>query len=232
MRAKALAVAAVWVIAGCGDSDPPATTAVQTTTRTTPTTTQKADAPIGKLSADEYRDIHGATARFAKAEGAGPAKALRGLRSGCARFRTQTVLVQRMDDVCDQLVRTARAIRGLETHKRECTIALNAGDVSCFSNVFRSIGRAARVAAVRQSAMNREVRRRKLPRACAKAIGASEKDVIDANAIAHDAISAANAAERRDGDAFTRATARLDQDFNSDDGSSSREDLKHLKTCR
>jgi hypothetical protein len=62
--------------------------------------------------------------------------------------------------------------------------------------------------------------------------GASEKDVIDANAIAHDAISAANAAERRDGDAFTRATARLDQDFNSDDGSSSREDLKHLKTCR
>lgn len=219
--------------AGCGSSDSKSPSPQTTTQASTTTATQKAEAPLGKLSAAEYREIHDAVTELAKVERSkSPARAVREVNAACDHLATETVLVQRIDSVCEQTVRAVRALRALETHKHECSQALNAGDVSCYSNLFRTIGRAARVYGVRGLALNAEVRHRRFAGACAKALGISRKDLANADATTHHAISAANAAERRDGDAFTRATARLQEDLQADDGGSPREDLRHLKSCR
>ena len=235
MRRLLLLAVTTLVIAGCGSKD----SATMTTGASTPTTTtttappKKAEEPKGKLSAAEYKAARAAIKRTAKfKKGESVKRALRIIDAACGELTVQTELVQRLKSACVQQRRAVVAIGRLKTQKRECTVALNAGDVSCWSYVFRSIGRAARVSIVRERAINAEIRRRGLRGKCAEELRSSEKDLGNADAVVHDAISAANAAERRDGDAFLRATQRLQQDFDSgNDDTTPNEELRKLKTC-
>lgn len=233
MRHVGLLAVGVLVLSACGTKDSPTSSTTAATTTATTATPPKITEPQGKLSPDEYKAIHAAYVRLAKLKGVDSMKqAVRITDSGCRPLTVPTGLVSRLRGACVQARRTFSAIHGLEVHKRECTQALNAGDVSCYSNLFRTIGRAARVATVREHAVNTEIRRRGLKGACADTLSTSRKELAADAAITHDAISAANAAERRDGAAFLRATSRLEADFKSDTGNETvRESMRKLKTC-
>jgi hypothetical protein len=234
VRRVSILVLAALTLGACGSSDSrTSTTAATGSTSSTSTKAPKVAEPSGKLSPSEYRAVRAVVMRTAKLEHVKSlAHAVRVTKAACRVLSVQTELVIRMKSACVQSGRTLAAIHGLELHKGECTRALNAGDVSCYSNLFRTIGRAARVSVVRERAMNSEIRHRRLHGRCAKPLVSTDADLKNAGAIAHDAISAANAAERRDGEGFTRATNRLQQDIEADTGGgSAKQALRKLKAC-
>jgi hypothetical protein len=230
-------VVAVLVLAACGSSGSDATT---TTGHVTQSATSSAPAPAkepeptGHLSPGEYKSVHAATMHLQGLEKTkNLQQAVRITRESCALLTTQTALVEHMKSICAQSVRLLAAVRGIKLHKGECNRALKAGDVSCWSNVFRLIGRAARVGGVRESALRAVVGKRKLAPVCAKEIAGGEKDLANTRAITHDALSAAHAAEARDQLAFIRATHRLDADFKRDGShETARQTLRRVATCR
>jgi hypothetical protein len=232
MQRISLVALSALALASCGSSDSSSTTPAVTTTSTT-TQAPKLTAPAAKLSRAEYKSVRTALNRLARLEHVKSlGQAVRLTKAGCRRLSVQTTLVVRIRSACVQAARTFGAIHALDVHKRECTQALNAGDVSCYSNLFRSIGRAARVSGVRERAMNSEIRRRKLHGNCAKALVSDARGLKITDAMTHDAISAANAAERRDGEAFTRAGRRLQQDLEADTGGAgAKESMRKLRAC-
>jgi hypothetical protein len=222
-------------LAACGSSSSTPSTGLSTpSTTATTTATPTEPEPTGHLSPAEYKAVHAGVVEIQRLEKVKKGDIKRGIRitkRACARFSVQTPLVQRLKSACAQAARLFVAVGGLQTHKRECTQALTAGDVSCYSNLFRAIGRSARVAGIREQAVNQEARKRKLRAACAKEIGGDKQDLADARAVTHDALSAAHAAEARDQAAFVRATNRLDVDFKKDD-ETPQQTLRRIATCR
>lgn len=235
MDALKLAVmaAAAAVLAGCGGSGDskqtaPASPATQATTTDTPT----AEAPTGRLSRAEYREVRAVYVALADLEGSTNLRsALRKGRPSCARLNTRTELIELFRATCAQAFRFFATIQELDASQRECAEAARAGDTSCFAQLFRSIARSARVAGVRERAFNRELRRRKIGGPCAKEIGASRTDLARRDAITRDAFAAARALEARDQARFQAAATRLQATLRFTSESGPEETLRNLQTC-
>jgi hypothetical protein len=213
MRA-ALVGAALITLAGCGSSDKTATTTAATATATK--TVAGPAEPSGKLSPQEYAQAKAALGQLAKIERThNLSRAVVMSLPACRRLRVKTALLTALRANCVQVFRAVHAVAELERQTPTCTRDARAGDISCFSNLFRSIGRSTRASVVRSAQMNRELRRRRIRGACARALGSTSAQQANTRAITHDALSAAHALEARDDAAFRRAATRLDSDFTS-----------------
>jgi hypothetical protein len=233
-----MAIALVCGLAACGGSDDPAPTqtAQATTTATTSTSTSTSTnaEPKRKLSRPEYDSIRSAYRLLLPLEKSNDiGKAIRAGRKACVRITTQTALLAAIHAECMQTLRFLGKGRQLVTRKAECTRAANAGDISCFAELFRGLGRSARVDTVRSAQLNAALRRRRIGGACARAIGSSKKELAAGRAVVHDALGAAHALEARRLEAFQRATARLQGELNQTNSAKSvAKGLRQLEACR
>ena len=240
MRNVIVLVAVTAGLTSCGSSSSKQATTSNgpaSTTASATTTAPQAAQPVGKLSASEYGQIHGAMLELAKLDKLHGDKALRKTlkigRPACSKTGTETDLLAQFHSTCVQSFRFVSAAQRLFTHKAECTQAAQAGDISCWSDLFRSLGRSARVTVIRQQGLNGALRKRGIKGRCANAIGSTNKDIRSGHAVVHDSLSAAHALEARDKAAFLRATHRLDHDLNSGDGNNSADKaLRDVATCR
>lgn len=225
---------AVLALASCGSSES-AKTASGTQTSTTPTEAPKPAEPTRKLSPEEYDDVHASFEMLkplTKAQD-DPKRMIAIVRPACSRLRIGTGLVVAMRAQCVQAVRLLGAVRRLERETPLCTRHAQAGDVSCFANAFRLIGRSARVEMVREAAMDRELRRRHIRGACARSIGTSARDRETSASLTHDSLAAARALEARDEAGFQRAAARLTEHLDTPvDADVVEKALRDLKACR
>jgi hypothetical protein len=228
---SALIVAAA--LASCGGSDEkPATTAATSVATTTKAPTPPA--PNGRLSAAEYETTREVVVRVGKLERSTTKVSTRALQSACRAFasgpRTELMVVNRSG--CVQLVRLLEAVRQFGTRKQECEQAAQAGDVSCYAQLYRALAGTARVLAVRGEQANAVVRTRRLAGACARVVGTSGQDLDGFRAIARHARGAALALEAKDEPRLRRAQAAIARDFQSRDDESTAQILRWLRTCR
>lgn len=233
MHRISLAVAAALVLGACGSSDEPAmiSTAPTTTAAAAP---KPANAePKGKLSRPEYRSIHAAYKLLAPVENAKDlGKILRVGKRACVRLTTQTELLAAVHADCVQTMRFLGRAQLLVTRKAECMQAAQVGDQSCWADLFRGLGRSARVGTVRSAAVNGVLRKRGIRGQCADAIGTKKTELAAVRRVVHDALGAAHALEAKDQAAFLRATNQLQVDLNAADaGSSAEKTLRQLTTC-
>lgn len=174
-------VAAALVIgaAGCAGSSDPQAPLTQTQPSTDTTAAKPANAePKGKLSRSEYRSIRAAFRLLAPLDKSDEVpKTLRVGNRACTKVTTQTDLLAAIHADCVQTMRFVRKAADVLTFKRECDEAAQAGDVSCWANLFRSIGRRARVAAVRSARTNAVLRKRSIRGRCAQALRTEEKQI-------------------------------------------------------
>jgi len=233
-RAWAAAVLAAVAVAGCGSSGSKQSSSAATPTATTQTAaTPKADGPRGKLSPAEYAQIHAAALQLTKLTKAPDlARAIKAAAPACDKVTAQTALAQSFHVTCVQAFKVFTRLSEVKTRKAECDRAAQAGDVSCYSNIFRAIGRAANVSRARERALNAELARRGIKGRCRDELGSSRKDLAAESAIGRDAIAAAHAAEARNGGRFQAAVNRLDADFGGLEGESPQDSLRKLKSCR
>lgn len=215
----------------CGSKDSPQLVV----TTTTPTTAApKADEPKGKLSADEYRSLREAYEVLAPLDSVKLSrKALRSANRACSKMATHTELVSTVRADCMQTMRFYGKALAMATRESECTRAAQAGDMSCFADVFRSFGRSVRVAAVRAAATNNVLRKRAIGGDCARAIGTDVKELAAARDANRAGIAAAHAIEAKNKEALQRARDRLGAALDRMDSAdqSSRAALRQLKSC-
>src|SRR4051812_28709335 len=229
---RAAAVAAFVVgLAGCDGSDPQATAPTRTSaTRTTATEPTNAE-PKGRLSPPEYRSIRAAYTRLASLENTHDVgKTLRVRTRACAKVTTQTGVLAALHADCFQTMRFYGKAAQLTTRKAECTRAAQAGDISCFAELFRSLGRSARLAAVRGAQTNAALRERRIRGQCARAIGTKKTSLAATRAVVRDGIGAAHALEARNEDSFRRAFSSLQVHLERTDGGGwARKALRQLR---
>lgn len=225
-------------LCACGSSNKQATTSngLSSTTASTTATTSQPAPPKGKLTSAEYKAMVAATKRLDPLHNPkNLRRAIHKARPACAELTVPTELIRAEHAACGQVFRVLTALEALESRNAECTQAARAGDISCFSDLFRTIGRSSRVANLRDAAVSAATRRRGLKGACAKELATSSSDRRQTAAITHDALSAAHALEARDQAAFQRASARLKTDLQtigSGGGSESpKQSLRRLATC-
>jgi hypothetical protein len=221
-------------MAGCGSSDPQPAATVQTQATTTTTTAKPANAePEGKLSAPEYRSTRGAYRILQRLEDSNDLnKLVRAGNRACTKITTQTELLAAVHADCVHSIRFLDRARQMVARKAECTRAAEAGDISCFAELFRSLGRSARVESVHAVRVNTVLRKRGIHGRCAAAIGTSNRQLRSARAVVHDALGAAHALEARNQATFMRATSRLKADLDgTDDGASAAKTMRQLRSC-
>src|SRR5262249_7083249 len=148
-------------LVGCGSSASPD----QPTNTTTPTATAPHEIipePTGKLSPAEYANALAAYKQISKIRGVkNLSRAIKLGAPACDKFATQTALIVTIRSSCIQAFRVFRNIDQLKKQTPVCTRDARAGDISCFSTLFRSIGRSARVSGIRDRAVNVQLRKRK-----------------------------------------------------------------------
>jgi hypothetical protein len=225
-------VVAVAAMAGCGSGD----SKVASTGATSSTTTAqaKADGPQGKLSRDEYRSVAAAYKLLAPLNGSkNPGRTLRVAKRACSKVTTQTELLAAVHAECVQTGRFLEKAVALVRRQAECTRAAQAGDTSCFADLYRSLGRSARVAAVRGAGTNAALRKRGIDGACAKAIGTDPKVLAAARDVHRAGLGAAHALEAKNQGALQRASSRFTAALDRMDRAESpaRVDLRLLKSC-
>jgi hypothetical protein len=221
-------------VAGCGGSDDPKP--ATTTAATTPRSTAKpANAePNGKLSRPEYRSLRAAYGLLAPLDDSKDyGKVLRAGRRACVRVTTQTELLATVHADCVQTMRFYSKAVAMVRRQAECTRAAQAGDTSCFADVFRSLGRSARVAGVRSAATNAALRKRAIRGDCAKAIGTDERELAAARDVHRAGIRAAHALEAKNKSSFENAVSRLTAALDRMDAAdtSARDAHRRLKAC-
>lgn len=228
----ASALIAAAALAACGGSDDkPASTAATSVA----TTTKAPPAPDGRLSAGEYDSMRGLVASVGKLEKLVGTKAgIRGVRSACRDFasapRTELMLANR--SLCAQIARLLEVVGRFQSQQKVCEQAAQAGDVSCFAQLYRSLAGTARVLAVRAEAANGAMQERRLTGACARAVGTPRGDLAAFRAVARDARGAALALEAKDQARLQRALAAITRDFESVSDETTTETLRRLRACR
>jgi hypothetical protein len=233
VRHRCLLVVTVLAFAGCGSKDSDTKTAASAATTSTTTSAKAADEPSGRLSRNEYASIRRAYRILEKLEGQSElGSGVRVVGRACAEVSRATALMDALRSECVATRRFLERARELRARPPGCTRAGQAGDVSCFAELFRNIGRSARVESVHAKRINSELRKRKIRGACADAIGSETKDIANTRQIVHDALGAAHALEARNEDSFRRASARLQVDLGEvDDGSSNAQAFRQLRAC-
>lgn len=231
--ASALIVAAA--LASCGGSaDKPASTAA-TSVATTAKAPPAPAAPDGHLSPAEYDSMRGLVEEIGKLERIKDTKAgLHAVRSACRGFASapRTELMVANQSVCAQLVRLIRVVSRFDTQQKECQQAAQAGDLSCFAQLYRSLAGAARVIAVRAEAANAAGRKRHLASACARAVNTKPGEIDNYRSLTRDSRAAALALEAKDQARLQRALAAIKHDFDYDNGESTAKTLRQLRACK
>lgn len=231
---SALIVAAA--LASCGGSaDKSSTTAAATSVSTTTKAPPPPAAPAGHLSPAEYDSMRRLVSDLGKLDKAkGTAAGVRIARSACRKFAaapsTELMLANR--SLCTQLVRLLVVVSRFSTQKKECQQAAQAGDVSCFSQLYRSLAGTARVIGVRAAAVNPLVRKRRLSATCARAVGTTKKDIDSYKSLTRHARGAALALEAKDQPRLQRALTALGHDFDSTGDQTTAKTLHQLRACR
>jgi hypothetical protein len=205
-------------LASCGGGSSKTTPSSTQSSPTTTATTTAAEAPGGHLSSAEYDSIHAMLLVFRKLDGAKDAAAtVRVVRPACRTLASapRTELMDATRSECAQILRFLTVAGRFVTGKAECTRAAQAGDISCFAVLYRSLAGASRVLAVRGAALNARLRDRKLPAACAREIGDSRRELRAYKTLSRDAHGAALALEARDQARLQRAVAAISGDFNN-----------------
>jgi hypothetical protein len=228
-----LALTAVLTLAACGSSDSASTTSAPATTTTAQAPRPANAEPKGKLSRPEYRSLraaYDALERLEKTKDLG--KVVRVGSRACLKLTTQTELLAAVHADCVQAIRFLGKARQMVTRKAECTRAGQAGDISCFADLFRSLGRSARVEMVRAGAVNSVLHKRRIRGQCAAGIGTNKRELAAVRRVVHDALGAAHALEARNEGAFQRAASNLQVDLDAIDSGSAGNTPRQLKACR
>lgn len=233
----ASALIVVTALASCGGSgDKPATSAASSASTSTTTKAPAAPAaPDGHLAAAEYDSMRGLVEELGKLERIkGTKGGLRAVRSVCRGFASapRTDLMVANQSVCAQLVRLIRVVSRFETQQKECQQAAQAGDLSCFAQLYRSLAGTARVIAVRAEAANAASRKRHLAGACARAVNTKPGEIDNYRSLTRDSHAAALALEAKDQARLQRALAAIKRDFDYDNGESTAKTLRQLRACR
>jgi hypothetical protein len=205
-----------WALASCGGSSKTTPSTSQDTTATTTTTV--AEASVGHLSAAEYKSLRAMLLVFRKADGVKDAAAtIRVLSPACRTLASapHTELIDASRSECAQILRFLMVAGRFVTNKAECTRAAQAGDISCFAVLYRSLAGTSRVLAVRGADLNARLRERKLPAACVREIGDSSRELGAYSTLSRNAHGAALALEARDQARLQRALAAIDGAFNT-----------------
>jgi hypothetical protein len=224
-------------LASCGGSSKTTPSTTQDTTAMT-TTTTAAEAPVGHLSAAEYESIHAMLVVFRKADGVKDAAGtIRVVRPACRTLASapRTELMDASRSECAQILRFLMVAGRFVTGKAECTRAAQAGDISCFALLYRSLAGASRVLGVRGAELNARLRERKLPAACAREIGDTTRELRAYKMLSRDAHGAALALEARDQARLQRALAAIRADFNTAaaaDASAITSPARFARACR
>jgi hypothetical protein len=230
-----LAVVAV-AVAGCGSKDTPkpaATTSAQTSTSATAPKPSNAE-PKGKLSAAEYRSVRAAYKMLVPLDNSkNLRKVVRTGTRACTKVTTQTELLATVHTDCVRIMRFYGKAAALVTRRAECIRAAQAGDTSCWADVFRSVGRSARLAGEQRAMVNKVLRKRAIRGDCAAALGYDRQELAVPRDVLRAGLGAAHALEAKNQGAFERAARNLTDALDRfDSGNSSmRDSFRRLKAC-
>jgi hypothetical protein len=229
----AAAIVAAFAVAGCGSSSGGTTSSTTTTTRPA-APAPPAQGPHGRLTADEYTTfLHVARLSDKSDKEKRLARQLALVKQECAIVSSpQTDLAAAFVRACPSVIRLFAALLALETETPGCRRAANAGDISCFAELFSRFGRAARVVVVRARAVNGTLAGRGLRGACADGLGVgSTKELQTLRSVARSARLASQALLARNQARYTAASEKLDLNAAKLDSSSGGRDVAEVRKC-
>lgn len=228
--------AAVLCVSACGSSSKPDTGTTAQPTTTTATAPAKPSEPKAQLSADEYKALVRAQKVGLGVKHPSPRKAMALIRKTCRELAdapaTDLMVVERRG--CARAQRFFAALFAFTTQKGECTKAVQAGDASCYGELFSRLARSTHSVISSFHEVNAALRRRKIRGKCAAVVGlSSPKELRDAAALGHDARRASQLLYAHyDLAAYVAKVNAVGADINAlDNGLSDKQQLARLRRC-